>query len=46
MLADKPIAKALQSLETWVLVNYIWGIFFSSLESPATFDERFKITSD
>ena len=45
ILADKPIAKALQSHETCVLVdNYLCGKLVSSLDSPITFDKRFKVT--
>ena len=45
MLADEPFAKALQSLKTCVLVNNnLCRKVFSSLESPTTFDESFKIT--
>ena len=46
ILAEELIAKALRSLETFVLVNNsLWGKLFSSLESPIKFDERFKVTS-
>ena len=46
ILVDEPFAKALQSLETFVLVNNnLWGKLFSSLESPATFYASFKVTS-
>ena len=46
MLADKPFAKFLQSLETFVFVdNNLNEKLFSSLESPVIFDDRFKITS-
>ena len=46
ILADESIAKVLQSLEIWVLVNNnLRGKLFSSLESPTTFDEIFKGTS-
>ena len=39
-------AKALLRFETCVLVNNnLWGKLFSSLESPTTFDEIFKVTS-
>ena len=38
--------KAIQSIETCVFVyNNLRGKIFSSLESPATFDESFKVTS-
>ena len=42
ILAKELFAKALRSFETCVLVN---NNLFSSLESPATFDENFKVTS-
>ena len=46
ILADEPFAKALRSLETCASVNNnLCGKLFSSLESPTTFDERFKVTS-
>ena len=46
ILADELFAKALGSIETCVLVNNsLCGKFVSSLELPATFDERFKIIS-
>ena len=46
MLADKPFAKALQSLETYVSVNSnLYGKSVSSLEFPIKLDERFKLTS-
>ena len=46
MLADKPFAKALQSLETYVSVNNnLYGKSVSSLEFPIKLDERFKLTS-
>ena len=46
MLADKPFAKALQSLETYVSVNNnLYGKSVSSLEFPVKLDERFKLTS-
>ena len=46
ILADEPIAKALRSFETYELVNNsICKKLFSSLESPTTFDEIFKVTS-
>ena len=39
ILADKPFAKALQSLKTCVLVNNnLYGKLVSSLESPTAFD--------
>ena len=45
ILADEPFAKALQILETWVTVNNdLYGKLVSSLVSPNTFDERFKVT--
>ena len=38
--------KALQSLETWVLINHrLYRKLASSLESPTTSDEIFKVTS-
>ena len=46
ILADESFAKVLQSLETSVLVNNkLCGKLFSFLESPATFDKIFKVTS-
>ena len=46
ILTDKLFAKALQSLETYVLVNNkLCGKLFSSLELPITFHEKFKATS-
>ena len=46
ILVDEPLAKALRSLEICVLVNNnLYGKLFSSLESPTTFEEIFKITS-
>ena len=46
ILADELFAKALQGLETYVSVdNNLRGKLVSSLESPITFDERFKVTS-
>ena len=46
MLADEPSSKALRSFETCVLVNInLCGKLFSSLESPTSFDEIFKVTS-
>ena len=45
MLPDEPFAKALQTLETCVLVsNNLCRKLFSSLELPTTFEEIFKIT--
>ena len=44
VLADKPFEKALRSFETCVLVNNnLCGKLFSSLESPARFDEFLKV---
>ena len=46
ILADEPFAKALRNFETCVLVNNnLCGKLFSSLESPRTLDEIFKVTS-
>ena len=46
ILADYPISKAIQSFETWVLLNNnLWEKLFSSLESPTTFDENFRVIS-
>ena len=46
MLPDEPFAKVSQSLKTCVLVNNnLCGKLVSSLESPITFDERFKFAS-
>ena len=46
MLADELFAKALQSIETCVLVNNNrCAILVSSFELPITFDIRFKVTS-
>ena len=46
ILAEELFAKALQILKTSVLVNNnLCGKLFSSLESPATFDESFKVAS-
>ena len=46
ILADEPFAKALRNFETCVLVNNsLCGKLFSSLESPTTFDEIFKVLS-
>ena len=42
ILAEELFAKALQSLETCVLLNNnSWGKLFPSSESPIIFDERF-----
>ena len=46
ILTEELFVKALQSLETWLLGNNnLFGKFFWLLESPTTFDERFKVTS-
>ena len=46
IFANEPFAKALQSLETCASVNNNLGRkLVSSVESPATFNERFKVTS-
>ena len=46
ILAVKPFAKALRSLETCVLIkNKLCRKLFSSLETPTSFDERFMVTS-
>ena len=46
ILADKPLAKALWSFETCVLVkNNLCRKLFLSLESPTASDESFKVTS-
>ena len=46
ILAEELFAKALQSLETCVLVNNNLGRkLFWSLESPTKFGESFKVTS-
>ena len=46
ILADEPFAKALGNLETCVLVNNnLYRKLVSSLESPTTSDESFKVTS-
>ena len=49
ILAEELFAKALESLElqrTCILVNNnLWGKSLSSLESPTTFNEIFKLTS-
>ena len=45
ILAKELFAKALQRLETCVLVNNNWwGKLFSLLESPSIFDERFEVS--
>ena len=45
ILADE-FVKASRILELYVLANNdLCGKFVSSLESPTTFDERFKVTS-
>ena len=44
ILADEPFVNALQIFETNVLVNNnLCEILVSPLESPTTFDERFKV---
>ena len=46
IVADELFAKALRSLGTCLLVNNnLRGKTFSTLESPATFDESFKVIS-
>ena len=46
ILADELFAKALPNLKTCVLVNdNLCRKLVLSLELPATFDERFKVTS-
>ena len=46
MLAEEPFENALQNFETCVLVSdKLCRKLFSSLESPATFHESFKVTS-
>ena len=46
ILANEPLAKALQILETCLLVNSnLCGKLVSLLELPITFHERLKITS-
>ena len=46
ILAEELFSKALQSLDTCVLVNNnLCEKLFSSLESPTIFHERFKVTS-
>ena len=45
VLADKPFAKPLRSFETCVFANRtLFQQLFSSLESPTTSDESFKVT--
>ena len=45
LLADKVFAKSLRSLETCVsVINDLCGKSFLSLETPNTFEERFKVT--
>ena len=45
ILAGEPFTKVLRSLENYILVNNnLFGKLASSLESPSTFDERFKVT--
>ena len=45
ILPDEPFAKALGILETCVSVkNNLCEKLVLSLESPTTFDERFKVT--
>ena len=40
------LQKLLRNRKTYVLVNNnLGGKLFSSLESPTTFDENFKVTS-
>ena len=45
LLADEPFAKALQILETCVLVDILCGKLVSLSQSTTTFDGRFKVTS-
>ena len=46
ILAEELFTKALRGFETCVLVNNnLCGKLFSSLESPTTIDESFKVTS-
>ena len=46
VLAEELFSKVLRSLETSLLVtNNLCEKLFSSLESPKTFDESFKVTS-
>ena len=45
ILADELLAKDLESLEPFLPVNSnLCGKLVSSLESPVTFNERFKVT--
>ena len=45
ILAEELFRKALQRFETCVLINNnLCGKLFSSLESPTTFDEVFKVS--
>ena len=45
MLAEESFAKALRNFDTFVVSNNnLCGKIFSSLESLATFDERFEVT--
>ena len=46
ILADELFAKALQNLQTCVLVNNnLFGKLVSSLELPITFHERIEVTT-
>ena len=46
MLAEEVFAKALRNFETFVLIDSnLCGKLFSSLESPTTFHEIFKVAS-
>ena len=46
ILADELFAKTLRPLKDCLSVNNnLCGKLFSSLESPVTFDERFKVNS-
>ena len=46
ILAEELFANALQSFQTYVLVNNnLCRKLYSSLEPPATFDENFKVAS-
>ena len=46
ILAEELIAKALQSLKIYVLLNNnLYGKLFSSIESPTILDKNFKVTS-
>ena len=46
ILAEELFPKGLRSFETYVLVNNnLCRKLFSSLESPTTFDESFKVIS-